>query len=319
VKTTTDTHNDGRGDGTTSRATAVDVKLGNLLSLTGVESWSRAVSKNGKFQTSAGTKFAAIKIGGVKIPALLNPSANTKVGVPGLGYIVLNRQVFEKTDQYASASSAAVLIHSTVKNSFIPKGATVAVLLNKATVGGAAPAMLRGKAFMTQARVGDLVKSNPTSLQVTCTGTNGKVLTDSVAGVTLPKLAEVRAATTYKAGVLRPDLTSGWMKAETAGVNLGDGKVKIGAVSAKSTATKTASGKTTTSWNTEILSLVINGKAVPVPKAPNQKMDVLGLGTITFNKVRQQKGYVSVTAIEVYVKALNTVVDIAHAESGVFS
>ena len=65
--------------------------------------------------------------------------------------------------------------------------------------------------------------------------------------------------------------------------------------------------------------LSINGKAVPVPKGPNQKIDVLGLGTITFNEVKQQKGYVSVTAIVVWVKALNTTVEIAHAESGVFS
>ncbi len=319
VKTDTQSHNDSRGDGTTSTAEAVDVKLGSLLKLTGVQTYSRAVAKNGNFETTAGTRFASVQVGNVKLPALLQPRANTKLGVPGLGYVVLNRQVFSKNSEGATASSAAVLIHATVKNPFLKKGSTVAVLLTKAEVGGPAIGMLRGEAWNTRVRVGNLVKSDPTSLQRGCTGTEGKVVRVSAASVTLPGLAQVRGASTFRSGVMRPDLVAGWMKAESAGVNLGNGKVKIGAITAKAEASKKANGETKTSWNSEILELSVNGKAVPVPKGPNQKMGVPGLGTITFNAVKQQKGYVSVTAIVVWVKALNTTVEIGHAESGVFS
>ena len=43
-----------------------------------------------------------MQIGNVKLPALLQPAANTKLGVPGLGYIVLNRQVVSKNSEGAT-------------------------------------------------------------------------------------------------------------------------------------------------------------------------------------------------------------------------
>lgn len=319
VVTKTYTHNDNRGDGTTSYGTAASIKLGSLLEMKGAESFSRAIHKDDGFETKAYSKFAAVKIGGVSVPSLLDPRPNTKVTVPGLGYIVLNRVVNTKTEQSASASSAAVLIHSTVKNKYIPKNSTVAALLTKAAVGGAAPAMLRGQAYTTQAKVGDMVKSGKTSWQTTCMGTNGKVSSDSVAGITIPKVAKVGAANTQHAGTLRSDLVSGWMKSTLAGVNLRDGKVELGAISTRTAATKLASGDYRTSWTTEIASLRIDGKEVPVPKAPNQEITIPGVGKLTFNKVSKQTGYVSVTAVTIELTAVDTVLELGHAESGIIS
>lgn len=320
VRTITYTHNDERGDGTTSQGYAADIKLGAELEITGVTSYSRAVAKDGKFVTTAGTKIAGIRIGGVKVPMLLDVAPNTKLEVPGIGYILLNRQWYEKDANSASAASAAVLIHSTVKNAYLPKGASVAVLLTKAVVGDAPKSVLRGKAYESRVRVGDLVKSDGTSLQTArCFGTGGKTINDSVAQIKIPGLLDVRGASTQQNGVITPQVTRGTMRAETAGVDLGTGKnaVHIGAVTATASASRTADGKLDSSWSTSIASINVGGKVIPVPKAPNQKMDVAGLGTITFNKVVKQQGFVSVTAIEIYLKALDTTVEIAHAESGI--
>jgi hypothetical protein len=317
VRTSTDTHNDARGDGTTSTGSADEVQLGALLELKGVKTFSRAVSKNGVFETTAGTTFSAVKIAGVPVPALQNPKANQKVDVPGLGYVVFNRQVFTKTGESASSSASAVLIHATQLNPYFEKGSTVAVLLTKAEVGGSTVAMLTGKTYLTQTRVGDMVKSGPTSFQVTCVGTDGKVVEVDAAGVTLPKLGQIGAGKTSKSGVIGA-APSGWMKAEIANGNLGDGKVKFGNVLAKATASKVG-GKVSTSWVTEFSSMIVDGKVIPVPKGPNQKYDVPGFGTITLNQVKQGKNGVSVTAMVVYVKALNTTMEIAHAEAGVGS
>lgn len=320
VRTITYTHNDNRGDGTTSEGYAADIKLGPELEITGVKSYSSAVAKNGEFLTTAGTKIAGIRIGGVKLPSLIDIAPNTRLTVPGIGYIVLNRVWFEKDANSASAASAAVLIHSTVKNAYLSKGASIAVLLTKATVGDAPKSVLRGKAYESRVRVGELVKSDGTSLQTArCFGTGGKTVNDSVAQIKIPGLLDVRGASTRQNGLITPQVTRGTMRAETAGVDLGTGKnaVHIGAVMATASASRTADGKLSSSWNTSILSIRVGGKVIPVPKAPNQKMDVLGLGTITFNKVVKQQGFASVTAIEIYLRALDTTVEIAHAESGI--
>ncbi|WP_328995887.1 hypothetical protein OG394_14620 [Kribbella sp. NBC_01245] len=316
VATKTYTHNDSRGDGTTSFGTAANIKLGLLFELVGAQSYSQAVYKNGAFQTVAGSRFAAVKIAGVPVPGLANPAPNTTVSVPGLGFLQLNRTIKTKTPQSATASSVAVLIHSTVSNPYLPKGATVALLLTSASVGGPSTALLRGKAYTTQVNVGNVITSGPTSLQTTCFGTNGALRTVNVAGLTVPNVATVNGLTTTQAGSLRPTIATGNMSASVASVNLGNGKVKLTAVTARTAATKTG-GKYYTAWSTSIGSLVINGQSVPIPTAPNQQLNVAGLGTLTFNKLSRKTGFVSVTAVELRITALNTTIQISHADSGI--
>ncbi|MFC0622578.1 choice-of-anchor P family protein [Kribbella deserti] len=316
VATRTFTHNDSRGDGTTSFATAANIRIGLLFELVGAQSYSQAVYKNGKFQMVSGSRFAGVKIAGLSVPGLLNPAPNTTVNVPGLGFLQLNRTIKTQTPQSATASSVAVLIHSTVSNPYLPKGATIALLLTSASVGGPSTALLRGKAYTTQVNVGNIVTSGPTSLQTTCYGTNGALRTVNVAGLTVPNVVTVNGLSTSQAGSLRPTIATGNMSATVASVNLGNGAVKLSAVTARTSATKTG-GRYYTSWSTSIGSLVINGRSVPVPTAPNQQINVAGLGTLTFNKLSRTTGWISVTAVELRITALNTTVQISHAESGI--
>ncbi|MFC0623496.1 choice-of-anchor P family protein [Kribbella deserti] len=319
VKTETITVNDKRGNGNLSKATAVDVKLGNLLTLKGVENWSTAVNKNGKFEATAGTKIVSIKIGNLVVPKLIDASPNTKVAVPGLGFIVLNYQKLSTTSTSAVANSAAVLIHSTIKNNFIPKGATVAVLLTKAEVGGPVSGVLRAKGFGTEVRVGDLVKSSPTSLQTMCINTGGKAVTQGVAEVHIPNLIYVGAVTTTKRGTTTADSAVAEMSAKTGRVTIGSGKNKIvvEAVTSWAKASKTVGTNTQLSGGSKVLSIRVGDKVIPVPQGVNKTVNVLDIASLTFNKVEKRGSVIAVTALEVRVKALNTVVKIAYSEAGV--
>jgi hypothetical protein len=320
VETKTYTHNDSRGDGTTSYGTAQNIKVGPLLEILGASSFSRAVRKDGAFKVTAWSHFGQIKIGGVPLPSsALNPAPNTKYDVPGLGYVVFNRVVNSVGTSGASASSAAVLIHSTMDNPFYPKGSTIAVLLTKAQVGGNRIGLLRGNAFALKASAGGILKSGPWSYQTTCMGTNGQVVTVDVSGVTVPNGAVANGLSTSQAGVIRSDLISGWMSSRVNGVNLGNGQVKISGLAARAVATKTAQGTYPTAVSSSIGSLTIGGQTAPIPQLPNQRVDIPGLGYIIFNKQVKKTGYVSVTAVEVHLTALSTVIELAHAEAGIVS
>lgn len=319
VKTAVDTHNDARGDGTSSEATAADVKLGTLLSLVGAKTSARAVNKNGSFQTQAGSSFAAVKIAGVNIPALLKPAPNTRIPVPGLGHITLNWVSTQKTSQSASTAAAAVLIHSTVRNSYLPKGVTVAVLLAKAEVGGPSAGILRGKAYTTQVRVGDLVKSSPTSLQSTCLGTNGKKQTVGVAVVTLPGLASVHGMSTTKFGTLTPNAANVWFSSQIAGAEIGTGstKIEVGAIKTRASATKNRAGSVLLNYHSQILSLNIGGRPIQIPTTANQTLSLPGIGLLTFNKVVRTGNHLAVTGLEIKLTALNSVLQLAQSEAGI--
>ncbi len=63
VRTDTHAFNNKYGNGVTSNASAVDIKIGNLLHLTGVKTTTTAVYKNGKLSYTGSTTFAGVKIG----------------------------------------------------------------------------------------------------------------------------------------------------------------------------------------------------------------------------------------------------------------
>ncbi len=320
VESKTYTHNDSRGDGTTSYATAGYIKLGSALEILKASTYSRAVRKNGVFQTTAWSHFGQIKIGGVPLPtSALSPAPNTTYTLPGIGYLVLNRVLYEKSSSGASAASSAVLIRSTMQNPLLPTGATIALLMTKADVGGNRIGLLRGNAYDTKATVAGTLTSRPMSYQTTCRGTDGVVKTLDIASITIPNAAVVNGLSTSQAGVIRSDLISGWMSARIVGVNLGNGKVKMSGLAARAVATKTADGKYPTAVSSSVGSLTIGGQTAPIPQLPNQRVDVPGLGYLIFNKQIKKTGYVSVTAVEVHLTALNTVVELAHAEAGVVS
>lgn len=318
VATKTESHNDSRGDGVTSIGNAGDISIGNLLSITGVQTFARAVHTTSGYQTQAYSKFGGITILGIPAPNLLNPAPNTTVQLPGLGYMQLNRQEFYKTPQSATAKTVAVLIKSTVANDYLPLGATVGILVTGATVGGPGVAVLRGQAYTTQANVGTLVTSGQTSPQTTCVGTNGVPKTVNVAGITIPSLATVNALSTTSVGTIRTDLVSGNMTSRIGSVSLLGGRVELGAISVRSSATKTAAGKYYVSYTSSIASLKVDGKSMAVP-LPGRTLTIPGLATITFTKVTKTSGFISVTAVEVKVPSLNTTLTLAHAESGIIS
>jgi hypothetical protein len=315
VKTETYAFNDGRGNGVTSTAVAADIKLGNLLTLKGASTSTTAMYKDGKFQYTGGTKFLAVTIGGVPVPALLNPGWNTKVAVPGLGYIVLNRVGGVKTASGIYSYAQAVVIHVTINNKYMPKGVEVVVLKTRAEVSAPATALVIGDAYGTKANVGKLVTSDPTSFQTTCRGTEGKTVSVSVAEVKVPGLAYVGGVTTTQNGFIGRDKSAITFTSKVAGVKVG--KLSISAIESSASAWKTKDGKTGVSSNSKVLSVTVGNKTYDVPNKPNQTLDIPGIARLTFNRVMQQSRYISVDALVINVYSLKSTIVIGHSAAGV--
>ncbi|TCO43434.1 hypothetical protein EV646_11210 [Kribbella antiqua] len=314
---TTDTHsfNNKYGNGVTSNAKAVDIKLGNLLHLTGVKTTTTSVYKNGKLSYTGGTTFASVKIGAVSVPSLLNPSPNTKVAVPGLGYIVLNRVGGVKTDSGIYSYSQAVVLHATVKNKYIPQGVDVAVLKTRAEITKPATAVVFGDAYGTKANVDKLLVSGPTSYQATCQGTGGKTIRNAIGELNIPKVAYVGAVYTTKNGYANMDKAVVNFTSHVAGVNVGN--LRIGAIESSALAWKTKDGKYGTKSSSSIASIRVGNKVYPVSTAPNSTLDIPGIAKLTFNQVKKQGRYISVNALVIDVYSLNTKVIVGHSAAGV--
>ncbi|MFC5266809.1 choice-of-anchor P family protein [Kribbella qitaiheensis] len=314
---TTDTHSfdDKRGNGVTSNATAVDIKIGSLLTLTGAKTTTTAVYKNGQLSYTGSTTFAAVKIGAVSVPSLVKPGPNTKVAVPGLGYIVLNRVGGVKTNTGIYSYAQAVVVHAYVKNRYIPQGVDVAVLKTRAEITKPATAMVIGDAYGTKANVDKLVTAGPTSYQSTCQGTEGKTIRNAVAEVSIPKVASVGAVYTTKNGYMGTQKSAVNFTSHVAGVKVGN--LSIGAVESSASAWKTKDGKVGLDSTSSVVSVRVGNKVYNVPNKPNTTLEIPGIAKLTFNQVLRQKRYISVNALVIDVYSLNTKVIVGHSAAGV--
>ncbi|GAA0599451.1 hypothetical protein HPO96_21880 [Kribbella sandramycini] len=315
VRTNTHAFNNKDGNGVTSTATAVDVKIGNLLHLTGVKTTTTAVYKNGKLSYTGNTTYAGVKIGAVSVPSLLKPAHNTKVAVPGLGYIVLNRVGGVKTESGIYSYAQGVVVHANVKNKYIPEGVDVAVLKTRAEIAKPAVGLVIGDAYVTKANVDKLVVSGPTSYQATCKGTEGKTIRASVGEVVIPKVAYVGAAYTTKNGFQSKDKAAVHFTSHVAGVKVGN--LAIGAVNSEAKAWKTKDGKFGVSSTSSIASIKVGNKVYPVKTGQNATLDIPGIAKLTFNQVVKQQRYIAVNALVIDVYSLNTKVVVGHSAAGV--
>jgi hypothetical protein len=315
VKTVTYSFNDDRGNGVTSTAVASEIRLGDLLTLKGASASTTAVYKDGKFQYTGGTKFLSATIGGVPVPALLTPASNTKVAVPGIGYIVLNSAGGVKTASGIYSYAQAVVIYSTVKNKYLPLGAQVVVLKTRAEVSAPATALVIGNAYGTKANVGNAVTSGPTSLQTACRGTEGKTVSISVAEVKVPGLTSAGGVTTTQNGFIGQDKSAVTLTSKVAGVKLGN--LSIGAIESSASAWKTKDGKTGLSSSSKVLSITVGNKKYDVPNQPNQTLDIPGIAKLTFNRVTQQSRYISIDALVINADSLKSTIVIGHSAAGV--
>jgi hypothetical protein len=315
VRTDTHSFNDSRGTGVTSNAAAADIKLGNLLTLTGVKTTTTSVYKNGKLSYTGSTTFAGVKIGGVSVPSLLNPEPNTKVAVPGFGYMVLNRVGGVKTNTGIYSYAQAVVLHSNVKNQYMPEGADAAVLKTRSEITKPATAMVTGDAYGTKASADNLIVSGPTAYQATCQGTEGKTIRNAVGDLTIPKVADMDKVYTTKNGYMNMDKAAMNFTSHVAGVKVGT--LSIGAIESSASAWKTKDGKVGLDSSSSIASIRVGNKAYPVKTGPNATLDIPGVAKLTFNQVVKQQRYIAVNALVIDVYSLNTKVIVGHSAAGV--
>jgi len=317
VKTDTHAFNNKSGTGVTSTATAADIRVGNLLTLTGVKTTTTAKYYKGQLSYTGDTTFAGVKIGAISVPSLLKPKWNTKIAVPGLGYIVLNRVGGVKTASGIYSYAQAVVLHATVKNQYIPQGVDVAVLKTRAEISKPATALVIGSAYGTKATADKLVVSDATSLQTTCQGTEGKTVRVAVGELNIPKVAYVGGVYTTKNGAIGEQKSYINFTSHVAGVKVGT--LSIGAIESSASAWKTKDGKAGVSSSSTIASIKVGGKTYAVPTGENKTLNIPGIASLTFNKVLRQKRYIEVDALVIDVYSLNTKVVVGHSAAGVVS
>lgn len=317
----------GTGVATSSLTTIQSANvLGGLVTADAVTSVSTTSRDNstGKFSTSAaGTVFVNLKVLG--IPVSGTPAPNTKLTLPGVGYVILNQQTGRVGASKADLTVIGIHVVVTLSTPLAPIGTQVVVSYANSGLGGLFGGLLSGLSYAASANVlsSAVLLGEVFPQPLACFGTDGMTRTNGGALVSVPLLAISGTAVDTAEGVQTHKVTSGEVTSTIQGLNLLAGLVTATAVKAD----VTANGNPPTLGDTSsFVSLAVAGFPGLSDNPPaNTKLSLAGLGTLWLHRVIKTSTSIHVIMIQLIVTvpsnplglAPGTTVNVASAKVGI--
>jgi hypothetical protein len=290
------------GDASTASSDIQSVSiLAGLVSASAVKSVSTAsqVSLTGAFGVSAaGTQFVGLEVAGHSISG--TPAPNTKIALPGVGYVVLNQQVKQLSKTSASLTVIAIHLYVTGVVTGVAKGTQAVVAFATSKIGGPVIGLLSGQAYGADANVAKTIIAGtlfPQSLA--CFGTDGKTETNSGASVTIPGILTSGTVTDTAEGIETSTKLSGTVTSTVQGLNLLSGTVAATAIKAD----VSASGNPPKLGDrSSFVGLSVAGHpAIGDKVAANTKLSLAGIGTLWLHRVLRTSRGITVIMVQLDV------------------
>jgi len=249
---------------------------------------------------------------------LLSVQANTRIDLPGLGYVVLKEVRRSGNDRsYSTVSIAMIHVYVTTSNSLgLPVGAEIVVGYAKSgftrrepTViagGQAYTALGKAAAGSTTGRLGKVAL-----VSLGCLSAANKAYTNTTTGASIAGgILSTGVGTNTAEITTGTSSTSVTTTSEVADVSLLGGIIGLDGLKAVATASSANGTLSTSTAGTRFANLVVAGVPLPVNVAPNTRMELPLLGYVILNEqtrsVTSTGASVSVNMIHVYVTTRNT-------------
>jgi hypothetical protein len=302
VETKVWTRKNGDTVSTYARHTIADVILSSSglgkIAITGVTAWSRAYHDANGFHTDTRTSVLGLKYTPPVGPAvtLPLPTPGQPIQIPGVATIGLGGTTMVHGKHRAIAQATGLRVH------LEPTDTTVALARAVARMGEATHGVFGGIAYGARADIlqpdqDPIVQVGSTpQVFMPCAGTDGEVLSSSVASVPIPGLDVAAAEVSEKASATRKS-AKGWEQARIASVDLG-GQLHIEGIKARAFVERIR-GKSKIirdSTGTGALTITVNGEPQPIP-IDQQPIEIPGLVKIEFNLQKKLKAGLEVTAL----------------------
>jgi hypothetical protein len=285
------------GVASTTSATTQDVSLlGGLVTATtvGAVSTTSQSSTTHRFSTSAaGTQFADLSVDGTPVSG--TPAPNTKMMLPGVGYVILNQQSPHVYRHLANLDVMGIHLVVTMTTAAAKAGTQVFVSDADSDMGGPVSGLLYGLAYGTGTNTGFYKVAHYTFPQpMGCTGTNGRTDTNTGAAVKIPKVLTTGTVTDTVTGTDTSSAVSGTVTSTVQNIDLADGMVTATSIDAVAAASGNPPALTNGST---FVGLSVEGKPISGTPAPNTKMSLPGIGTLWLNRQYENAWRLSLSGI----------------------
>jgi len=292
---------------TTATTTQINL-LSGLVHGSAVRAQSTTThSSTGFTLSSAGTSFTNLVVAGVPITAA--PSANTRINLPGFGYVVLNEQQGKVTTSSAGLTVNAVHLFITTTNVLgIKTGTTVVISHATSGLGGPVAGLLGGVAYGSSATVGTVVKAGQSfPAYMPCLGTGGVLRTNPGLSVTIPKLLTTGTIADTVRGTITATSATGELTSTVQSANVLASLVRTSVVKVDAHASTNGATFPLSDAGSSFGTLSVTGfPAIHANTAPNTTLAVPGVGTLYLHRVIRSTRSIEVRMIElVLTKPVN--------------
>jgi hypothetical protein len=280
--------------------------LGTAITGDAIKSVSSSISASGGYSTSSeGTLFTNVVVLGNPIEA--NVAPNTRIVLPGIGFVILNEQMSKVTSTSAQLTVIGIHVHVTEDNSLhLPIGTQVIVAYADSRT-MANVALLDGFAYGSAAAVNHVVQAGRSAeVVLNCSGSDEDE-TNNVAGENIPGVLATGAIHTRAQETVSSTSASAELTASVAGVNLLSGLVTATAVTSEANVTAGGANLVLNDTGSIFAGLAVNGHPeVGANPPPNTRVSIAGLGTLWLHRVIRKSTSIEVRMIELVVDTSNS-------------
>ncbi|MBA3340110.1 MAG: hypothetical protein H0T54_10280 [Geodermatophilaceae bacterium] len=302
VSTASTTESPAASATTSSTVQTVDL-LGGLVTASAIKSVASATADGTQYSVSAaGTTFTSLKVLG--LPILLNVRANTRIELPGIGYVVINEQTRKVTPVSASLRVTGLHVVVTTQNLLgYEVGTNINIGQAAAALNAPSGGFLGGFAYGTQIDAAGLLTSSSTFLvTMPCAGTNNVLRDNTGAALQIPLVIDSGTIQDTIQGSTTTTTADGQSTSTIEDLNLLDGLVTATGIRSVASANRSGGVTTLSSAGSEFARITVSGERLVVADiAPNTTINLPGVGTLYLNRVIKTGNSIEVRALELVI------------------
>jgi hypothetical protein len=250
------------------------------------------------------TQVLGLKVGSINVPVNVAPNTTIKVG--NLASVVINEQKTTRVGDKIIQEGSALKVTLLRDRGKVPLGSTITVNPVRVAWGPSIPPKsppVFGNAFGTlvKAHVADLqAVSGPTAyVQTPPFGNYGIPIVNTTARLRVPGVVTTGAVESISTSTSVPITADVANSNETAYINLLGGVIKASAIKVIAHANLDAGGNVTVDGSMAPLRLTIGGNTIPIDVAPNTKIEIPNVVSITVNEQVTTAKSIKVTGLHV--------------------
>ena len=278
--------------------------LGGLIRARAVRAVSTAfLGAQGYRASAAGSAFVDLVVAGVPIAATV--PRNTRIDLPGVGYVILNEQ--KKTLRSDRAELQVTMIRVVVQDETVgvPWGTNLIVSHAQASTRAIA-GVLSGLAYGSEVEGPAVRMGRSVLLNVPCLGTEGKVMKLPGAEVRFHDILDLGAVRSDVMGTVAPTQLEVETGATITDVNVLDGLITARMIAARASMENVNGIVSVSTAGSKLLDLRVDGQALAnADVGRNTSISIANLGTLWLKRVVREADRIEVRMIELVVEVPN--------------